>query len=340
MAAWNSLLAKIKYKRDRLIDRVFSTDPQYNSSNRLHLCTIAWDNHLSLFFDIALPSLLQPGNIPSLVANGYLVSHTVYTTDVNACAEAIFHFSSNYTDPLVISYLRSIHVVQLKCQTHHDKLLEGLRIHLRTCYQNESYFFMASPDQFLGNKSLYLSFLSILGKNIWFAAGHPRVNLESISDYLKSKTTFDSPISNSELVSLAFSHLHPSAMSCFDGLFQGSSTNTTHVGLSIRQISDNIYCCVHSLPSPWLGWVAAADIKYFENTASFNNFDREWLRILTLENRIKVSGSSDLFFTIELTPTNSNHSHSIPDQLSNDLCHSRAFHNILYNHYVTTWRSN
>ena len=340
MAISDVLKSKLRYKYDRAIDRIFSRSPTYNDSLSLHLCTCAWGSHLELFFDVAMPSLLQAGNVPHLIQNSFKLNHTIYTPTPDIARELLYKFKKrHHKDRAILTYLDSLLIVQIAENDFHDMPLSAVRRHMKSCLDSGSYFMLAPPDQFLGNYSLTNAFLSILGKNIWFSAGHPRVKQDILQHQLVAVTSENKAISNSELVSLAMKNLHASCASCYDGQFQGFSTNTTHVGLSLRQISDKIYCCIHNLPSPWLGWATERDVEYFEASDSFNNWDRQWLRILTLENRVKVSGSSDLFFTIELTPKGSNLSEKKANQLNNDLSVSTAFHNTLMNHFISIWRA-
>ena len=100
---------------------------------------------------------------------------------------------------------------------------------------------------------------------------------------------------NDELVDLAFEHGHQSLLGSIDNEY----CNRTFVGLSIRKITDNTYTVIHNLPMVWLANFTKDDLRFFKTPWSI--WDDRWASLLLRQNRLKVAGSRDLFFCVDLT---------------------------------------
>ena len=68
-------------------------------------------------------------------------------------------------------------------------------------------------------------------------------------------------------------------------------------------------------------------------------WDREWLQMLVKTNRIKISGSSELFFGIEITPEPFKADEELKtNQKYNDIGGS-SFHHRVCRTFTAVWRS-
>ena len=80
--------------------------------------------------------------------------------------------------------------------------------------------------------------------------------------------------------------------------------NTCYSGFSFRRLSKSIFAITSNMPSTFVVIPNKEDVKFFETAGSFNEWDRGWLSFLLKKNRVKFSGSSDLFFCVEITNEN------------------------------------
>ncbi len=143
-------------------------------------------------------------------------------------------------------------------------------------------------------------------------------------------------IKNSELVRLCMKFPHDS----FKYANEEKDENTTHLGVSYRRILPKLYSITHSLPSAYLIFPVKEDYEYFKKVQDFNMWDRGWLDLLVRTNRLKVSGSSDLFFLMELTniPFNKK-GNLIPGQMGNDQVTKPEFQHKVLSMFTSVWRS-
>jgi len=137
------------------------------------------------------------------------------------------------------------------------------------------------------------------GQDICLAIPYPRIQMDLVLKDQKFRRFADGEecFENDELVDFAFKHGNRSLLNCFDNKQQ----NSTREGLSLRLLNDNSYAVVINTPSPFIMSVKMEDIIFFKLCPSYNHVDKLWTRMLVRNNRIKVVGSSDLAFCVELT---------------------------------------
>ena len=134
-----------------------------------------------------------------------------------------------------------------------------------------------------------------------------------------------------------FKYPHQSTLTAFDNI----DTNSTYFsGISIRKINPNSYTVIHNLPSVFIGTFNKFDYLFFHLLNGFNQWDRKWSSILLRTNRLKICGSSDLFFMVELTKD----SEKIPTlnkgMLNNDLKDKGLIlENLIPNQFMSFWKS-
>ena len=269
-------------------------------SKRIHIHTQAWGEYLDWFLKYNLPSLLQKDNLPKLFLEGYDIHLYIYTALQDKKKFKNFKSTKSLKE---FSNYGEIHFNYFNLddfEERNDIQIRNLIHFIKDCLSNKAYFLHSPPDIIFGNNSIYNGFKSIEGKNVCFSAPTARVALNKIKNQKGIKDLEDlcSIISNSKLVNYLFKSLHSEMEFAFDN----EDTNTTfNTGVSIRKIDPSSYAVIHNIPSVFLGKFNFFDLTFFHLNYSFNDWDRKWSSFLLRTNRLKVCGSSDMFFLVELT---------------------------------------
>jgi len=294
---------------------------------KLYIMTSVWGDYLDYYFNYSLPSILCNSNIGALEREGFEVKIVIYSLDKD-------YLINKYMDDLPID-ANQIEIIQFDSGTETEarKIACLPLINMfKKCLDEDAFFFILPPDTILGRGSFFNCVMSSYGKNTCFASAHPRVDL-NILNVLERKT--EEGMNNSDLVRLAFRFPHGS----FKFANEDLENNTTHKGISYRQISTTLHTVTHNLPSPYLIFPIDSDYEYFNRVADYNMFDREWLEALIKTNRIKISGSSDLFFNIELTPASFIPEEEIINNVKYNDSSGDQFHHRVCRTFSSVWRS-
>jgi len=332
---------RIEYKRQIsiFIDRLFFKDVDTSATmkRKINFFCPVWGDRIGQLSSCIIPTFLQPGNIPRIHEDGYIMELVLYTrTD-----EDIKEINSHQEKLDRLRKYMSITVKQIKGQAgldRNDTLIVALRQHLEKCYEENAWFFLTPPDTFFGNHSLANAMKLVEGKDVCLACPHTRVNRDSVlsSKLFKRFSNGEINFENAQLVDFAFRYGHK----CFVNSFDHRDENTTRDGLSIRAITDNSYAVVMNLPSPLVISVKKNDIKFFKRYQNYNEIDKLWPRMLIKENRIKVVGSSDLVFSLELTELDKS-VRLQKNNLYNDKVMTegkRTVYNLVCNSFYCVWR--
>ncbi len=297
---------------------------------KIYIYTLAWGNYIDWYFNFTLPALMHDSNTKALENSGYEVKFILYTIGNGKDKDVI----DKYIDEN--DYFRNIKVVELdigqRTETKNIAVLAVLDVFKR-CIKERALLFLAPPDCIFGNGSLYNSVIASYDKKKCFASALPRVSLDilnEIGSYPKQGIT------NSELVSLCMKFPHDN----FKYANEELDINTTHKGVSYRKISTGLYTVTHNLPSAFLVFPIKEDYDYFNKVQDFNMWDRGWLDLLIRTKRIKISGSSDLFFLVELTPAPFERESELKKDLKhNDEVPRPEFHHYASNMFISVWRT-
>lgn len=200
-------------------------------------------------------------------------------------------------------------------------ILPGLRSIIQKCVDEDAIFFLAPPDTIFAKDTLYN--MVKMSENKMDCIALPHIRMSVPEEEIKNPTS-------KELVALAFKYAHDAFIGCFDSL----EKNGTHAGISVRRINDSIYSMIHNLPTVYLAKFTARDIQFWNNTPVWGNWDRAWLRMLYIENRVKVVGSSALGFCVELTESESNKPERVPGLQYNDKYFINDVHNNTFNKFA------
>ncbi len=332
-----SLFLKIKNKlagfSSYLGNKCFVKRYRYKNGEchkKIYIYTIAWGEFIDTYFHYTIPSIFQAGNIPLLKSQGFEIIPILYTLESTDSIKSKFKIEilKNNLENLLIE-----RIVTNKTTPRKINITALLNV-FRRCIDEKAMFVMAPPDTLFSNGSLYNSVMSVYYKKMCFASAHPRVNYTLLQDEnICNMTTKGTQVESATLVNLAITHLHDKYIYANDMLDE----NTTYAGVSIRKINNKIYNVIHNLPTTYVVYPQEEDYKFFKRSGDFNQWDREWLELLVKRNRVKISGSSDQFFCVELTSPDEK-AITKPGLLGNDIA-GESFQNRVSNMVSVTWRA-
>ena len=327
-----------------LTDKVTFKSLRPNQKNiekkRIHFYTIVWGDYLKWFLKYNLPSVLQPGNVPKIFLDGYEVHLYIYTSkkdkdflNQDNKATNILNNFSNYGQ---------IHISSFKESNFKDRIsfqVKCLLNVIENCIKFNAYFVFSPPDTIFGNNSLSNALKSISDKEVCFASPVARVSSSKIECYkdIKELSTLKRNLSNSQLVSCLFDCLHPEIINAFDNKDLNS---TFWTGKSIRRLNEKSYLVIDNIPTIFLGKFNFFDHLFFNFYNSFNHWDRKWSSILLRSNRLKISGSSDMFFCVEITKDLDKQAKLHSGMLNNDLKNKGLkLEHLIPNQFIHLWKT-
>ena len=326
-------IRRFEHLVDLISFRDLPADPTIRT--KVHFYYLAWGEHLRLLFDYALPSMMQPGNIPALVEMGYEVDFYLYTKEGE-----IGHIERDFHDCLQkVGQYAKVNLMPVGgYEDDHRMLLQtaAFRDQIQKCLDENAILVAGSCDSIWGNNSVSNGVRLVRGKDICIAAPHPRISREKAeaNESFKKLKNYDHVIENNELVKLAFDCAHSSVINSFDD----KDNNATHAGLSLRRLNECDIAVISNLPSAYILSLKPQDLKFYTRYL-YNEWDKRWSRRLLKENRMKVVGSSQVLFCAELTEDDVGASCK-DGLLFNDKYISkipRLLHNFVCNSYYCHW---
>ena len=313
-----------------------------NNSNRkrVHIHTQAWGEYLDWFFKYNLPSLLQEGNIPKLALNDYEIHLFLYTSIKDK--DRLFKDSDLMSKLKNFSEYGEYHIKTFRKSDFIERnfiQMKNLLHFIMQCLKKDAYFIHSPPDIIFGNNSIFNALRTIENKNVCFSAPTARVSLSKIENHkeLKNIDASKNNLSNARLVNCLFECSHD----CIEFAFDNLNSNTTFAtGISIRKLNSNSFAVIHNIPSVFLGKFKAVDLLFYHIYNSFNEWDRKWQSLLLRENRLKICGSSELFFLLELTKDSDKIPTRKEGMLNNDLKNEGlTLEHLIPNQFISFWQS-
>jgi len=297
-------------------------------NKKVIIYTLAYGEYLDYYFDYSLPALMHKSNCEALVEKGFEVEFLLYTIDKKDFILKKYkdHYFFNKSKIDIVEFDKGGEATARKIASR------AIIDVFRRCLDERAVLYLAPPDTIVGNGSLFNSINASYGKNVCFASAHPRVSTSILSeiDHCNKQG-----IDNASLVNLAMRFPHDN----FKYSDEDLEKNTTHKGISYRNVSPNLYMVTHNLPSPYVVFPIEEDYDFFCKCQDFNMWDREWLQSLIKTNRVKISGSSDLYFCVELTPEPFKADEELKtNQKYNDIGGS-SFHHRVCRTFTAVWRS-
>ena len=292
--------------------------------------TLAWGDYLDIYFKHTLPSLLHESNIPSLTKDNFEVSFVLYTLDREKDVK------KKYKKELSKALPYSFKIISFEKIKNSDKVSAIANISivkiLNYCIQNQLIMFLAPPDTIFSNNSVFNSVSFSYSKRKSFAAAHPRININFLKDFKKFP---EDGFKSTEMVKYAFNNAHQN----FKFADEKLRKNTAYAGISYRKLSESLFAITSHMPTTFTVIPTLDDLKFFEKFGSFNDWDRGWLAMLLKKNRLKVCGSSDMFFCVEITKENAVTT-NLPKTVEKpwkDL-YDKLFSHRICNLFVAIWR--
>lgn len=175
-----------------------------------------------------------------------------------------------------------------------EMLVDAMRRQLRMCCAEKSGFMWISPDLICGDGSVgtVLQLGEVPG--FWIAVPTLRVDETGFLEAMGP-----GPLSNAQLVSLAFKHLHPDFL---EGEQSREKTNAWHSGVTWRSLGDGLYAVTHLMPSAFLCQPVQSHVDFWEGSTTLGDWDHSFPQLLVRDQVQRVVGSSDAAFFVELTP--------------------------------------
>ena len=234
---------------------------------------------LDLLRDFTLPTMMWPENLPACGLK------SIYVDCYGLPAE------SSELEDILASGLSGIERTIAFTARSPESLGQGVaRAHALGLRM-----FNLPVDMIFGNSSIRNLVNYSRHKHLVAAAGHLRVDWRQFLERF-TPDSFKLPLSNAELVSLAMECPHHTAANSWSDL----DNSTLKAGISLTRISPALVTMIHHLPSPWLASFTSEDVEFLSAHGE-GAWDHNWLQLLARQGRLRVMGSSELCFGIELT---------------------------------------
>lgn len=273
--------------------------------------------YLAMFEAIAIRSLLQPGNLPQVRADGTDVRWHIY------CKREEHDEVANIASRTLAGY-----AVEIRPMSERETAYHCLLRTAPECHREGRRFLLAPPDLFWGDGSISNMTRYAEGRAFTVACANLRVLDTAFMAALP-----DGPVSNARLVGLTMATLHE----CAEEMFDERDLNATfNGGLSIRRIAPGLWTLIHHLHSPWLCWFTDEDIAYWKVIGNFGVWDHAWPTMLVEQDRLRIVGSSDLVWNAELTQAGGHYAPKIAGHAGNDGYHAFDPHNLEMGRVVMT----
>jgi hypothetical protein len=295
---------------------------------KIIIYTLAYGDYLDYYFDYSLPAIMHESNYGALIKEGFEMEFLLYTIDGKKS------IIEKYVDHPFFDFER-VSIVEFDaqgCSTPRKIASHAIIDVINRSVGESSVLFMAAPDTIISNGSLFNAVSTCFGKNVCLASAHARVSTNVLAEIEKCNSD---GVDSSKMVSLSFKYAHGNFKYADENLYK----NTTQKGISYKKISKNIYTVSHNLPSPWLVFPIKEDCEFFQKCQDFNMWDREWLQMLIKTNRIKVSGSSDLYCAIEITPVAFIANEELKENQKYNDVGGNSFHHRVCRTFTSVWRT-
>jgi hypothetical protein len=252
--------------------------------------------HLDMLSRYALPSVMQDGNLPACGYNKIIVEGSSVGN------------SQALRDVLTQGFSKlPVEVRVMEFPAHEQALLSGLRQVIRLCMHRHTRLLLLMPDTIIANGGIFNMLTYCRDKPVSVAAPHLRVNADTFTATFDTRI-FQHRMESSELVNLAMIHAHQSLSASYARRDNG----TQRGGISLTYLSDRLTTIIHYLPTVYLAWFEESDAAFFDRAGFFGFWDHQWNQHLAAQGRLRVFGSSELFFAVELTRPDYNRISVVP----------------------------
>lgn len=269
-------------------------------SQPIRLFSAVWgDKHLDWFEKACVNSLAWPKNRAAIPLDS---RWTLFSKkdDIKRAAE----IASAILPLAQIDFLEMPQSVKGSSPEMGNVLLQGFLLTMKRCLTDGAKLLMAPPDTIFGDGTIPTLLATGKEAHLCVAVAHPRVTPSIFSQFKPSRE-----MSNAELVTAAWKHLHPSWTQAEAGLQQ---TNSFVGGVSWRKLAHNLVSVTHRLPTVYLADFVPSDLTFFQQPhdglpPTFGVWDHGWPgHCLIPSQRQRIVGGSDAAFIVELTDEDKN----------------------------------
>lgn len=264
----------------------------------LQMLTHMWgEKHIEMFEKCALKSLSWPKNLEAL--KGLEANWNIFTED---------KYHDRIRSIVPSSIKTSIKSIDL-LRDYIDPAQSAFIWAIKECLKLDQKLLMAPADLMWGDGSVH---------NIWEIGKDPHSvvvvpNIRVLPEFLRDT---DHPLTNPQMVGLAWKHLHR-AWTEAERLHP--LQHSFHGGVEWEKLTDNLYSVKHYLPAPFLMHFTQEDLNYFKSVPTFNSLDHSWPGdVLVPRQRQRYVGSSDACILVEPTEADK----SIPEVIKERSPHS------------------
>lgn len=277
---------------------------------KLQLMSVVWGSkHIELFKETAVRSMGFKRNLKALLEQEAVWN--VFTDDENI---------KDIEE--IVKWTGLNHKIKSKkdLRNYIDPVQSATIWQIEECFITGSRLLLAPPDTIFGDGSVPNMLEAGKAPGAVVVVPHPRVLPSFVHDFRAGRE-----LSNPELVTLAFKHLHRAWTEAEKGCVNQSS----YVGgVEWEKLGEDHYAVVHRLPSPYLMDFKSSDLSYFKRAISFGHFDHMWPGDELVPNGRQVYiDDSDQAFICEVTDPDKNVPPVIPGQPKEGFWRNHA-HNI------------
>ena len=244
---------------------------------------------------LALPSLMQAGNVPALIAAGWDVRVSVYT-DISSYADVADHVRP-WAELIDIRTAPLDRGGVLVGAMHRVWQNECLLNEMRECIKIGAHLTLCGAGAVYGNGSLFN--LAVMAHETECAAAciYLRTAEGPFRLAMSDCPIVNDVIENDLLAAIAIETLHPVSRSDF-----GAETSRCHMwGHALKQLSPRLFAVRFQIPSVFCVRPTLGDVAYFNLKGDFRVWDSGWTDYLIARRRFAFLASSDLAFIAECT---------------------------------------
>lgn len=168
---------------------------------------------------------------------------------------------------------------------------------LRDCAEQGDQMLVCPPDTIFGEGTMETIMTMAREPKVVVSAVPVRVNQDFMDEF------FSSPYENSELVTLAWKHLHATWR---DANIHLPRNNSFAGGVSWKKVGEKLVAVTHLLPTPFYVDPTPSDAEWFRQYGMPGAFDHLWPAKIVDEGRQRFIGSSDAAFAVEITESDKN----------------------------------
>ena len=277
---------------------------------KVRFSTAAWNWGTGDFQTFALPSLLQPENLPWLLANGCELTFTAYTIPSESA-----HVASILERALSEAGIRgqgiTPAVAVVESQDARVIKYHWFAEECQRAIASGAAMMCVAADGFWGNGTIRNLATYCRKADVATAGVYLRVRRERFLEMLTAyRGRFGAaPISNGKLVDMGFE----AAIDAIASSHADEDLNATYsTGVSLRSVGDGLFAMVHHLPTPFMFWPRASDVEFFEvyGGGAIESLDHIFQGKLIAERRWRLLASTDLAFLVEATTAGSEGQHN------------------------------